>query len=60
MTVFDYVFLGVLALSAVVGMWRGLVSEVIALLAWAVALFAAWRCAGDAAVLFGGMIVDPA
>lgn len=60
MTVFDYAFLGVLALSAAIGMWRGLVSEVIALLAWAVALFAAWRYAGDAAVLFGGMIVEPA
>ncbi|NMG44641.1 CvpA family protein [Aromatoleum toluvorans] len=60
MTVFDYVFLGVLALSAAVGMWRGLVSEVIALLAWAVALFAAWRFAADAAALLAGVISEPA
>lgn len=60
MTVFDYVFLGGLALSAAVGMWRGLVSEVIALLAWAVALLAAWRYAADAAVLLGGAIREPA
>lgn len=41
MTVFDYVFLGLLAFSALIGMWRGLVSEVMAVLAWAAALFAA-------------------
>jgi hypothetical protein len=49
MTVFDYIFLGLLVLSAAVGMWRGLVSEVIALLAWVVALGAAWLYAGEAA-----------
>ena len=38
MTVFDYVFLGLLAFSALIGMWRGLVSEVMAVLAWAAAL----------------------
>jgi len=60
MTVFDYVFLGVLALSAVVGMWRGLVSEVMALLAWVLALVAAWRYAGAAAELLDGVIAEPA
>lgn len=59
MTVFDYIFVGVLALSAAVGMWRGLVSEIISLLAWVVALLAAWRFAGDAAILFAGVIVEP-
>ncbi len=60
MTVFDYLFLTVLALSAVVGMWRGLVSEVMSLVAWVVALLAAWRYAGVAADLLHGQIVDPA
>ncbi len=60
MTVFDYVFLAVLALSAAVGMWRGLVSEVMALVAWVVALLAAWRYAGMAAGLLQGQIADPA
>lgn len=60
MTVFDYVFIGVMILSAAVGMWRGLVSEVISLLAWMVALFAAWRFSGEAAVLFGGVIAEAA
>ncbi len=58
MTVFDYVFLAVLGLSAAVGMWRGLVSEVMALLAWVVALFAAWRYNEEAAAVFSGLIAD--
>ncbi|THF66865.1 CvpA family protein [Pseudothauera nasutitermitis] len=60
MTVFDYVFLGVLALSAAIGMWRGLVSEVMALVAWILALFLAWRYANEGAALFSGMIAEPA
>lgn len=60
MTVFDYVFLAVLGLSAAVGLWRGLVSEVMALVAWLAAVLAAWRYAGEAAALFGGIISDPA
>ncbi|MBR0566210.1 CvpA family protein [Azoarcus sp. L1K30] len=60
MTVFDYVFLAVLGLSAAVGLWRGLVSEVMALVAWLAAVLAAWRYAGEAAALFGGIIGDPA
>lgn len=59
MTVFDYIFIAVLVLSALVGMWRGLVSEVIAMLAWAVALLAAWRYAAVAAPLLAGMIAEP-
>ena len=60
MTVFDYFLLGVLALSAAVGMWRGLVSEIIALLAWVAAVFAAWRYSGSVAGLLSGVIVEPA
>ena len=59
MTVFDYVFLGILALSAAVGMWRGLVSEVMAVLAWVLALFAAWRYNEQAAQVFAGLIAEP-
>lgn len=60
MTVFDYVFLGILALSAAIGVWRGLVSEVMALVAWVLALFLAWRYAHMAAPLFSSWIVEPA
>lgn len=58
MTVFDYVFLGILVLSALVGMWRGLVGEVLALVTWVLALFAAWHYAADAAELFRGLFVE--
>lgn len=60
MTAFDYVFLSVLALSAAVGMWRGLASEVIAMLAWVLAVFAAWRYSGEIAGLLSGVISEPA
>ena len=60
MTLFDYVLLGILALSAAVGMWRGLVSEVISLLAWVLALFAAWRYSGEAAMLLADVVTEPA
>lgn len=60
MTVFDYVLLAIVALSAFVGLWRGLVSEVIALLAWVVALGAAWLYASEVAVMLESVIVEPA
>lgn len=60
MTVFDYVFLAVLGLSVAVGLWRGLVSEIMALVAWVAALLAAWRYGDNAAAMLEGMIVEPA
>jgi len=42
-TGFDYIFLAIVALSVLLGLWRGLVSEVFALLGWMVALGLAWR-----------------
>lgn len=41
MTPFDYVVLAVMALSLLVGVWRGVVSEILALLAWVAAFLAA-------------------
>ena len=58
MTVFDYALLIVLALSAAVGMWRGLVSEIMALVAWITAVFMAWRYASTAARLFTTLIEE--
>ncbi|MDR0717010.1 MAG: CvpA family protein [Azoarcus sp.] len=60
MTVFDYAFLSILGLSAAVGMWRGLVSEIMALAAWALAIAAAWYCADGVERQLGGAIADPA
>ncbi len=59
MTVFDYVFLTIVGISALVGMWRGLVSEVIALAAWFVALLAAWMYASSFSSMLGSVIADP-
>ncbi|ATE59302.1 CvpA family protein [Thauera sinica] len=59
MTAFDYIFLGVLAVSAAVGLWRGIVGEIMALLAWVLALVAAWRYNESAAELFSGLIAEP-
>lgn len=60
MTVFDYIFIGILVLSAAVGMWRGLVSEVVSLLAWIVALAAGWMYATQVSTLLDGVIAEPA
>ncbi|WEN13472.1 CvpA family protein [Rhodanobacter sp. AS-Z3] len=38
----DYIILGVLALSVLVGLWRGLISEVMALVIWIAAFWVAW------------------
>ncbi|MCU7375984.1 CvpA family protein [Paucibacter sp. O1-1] len=38
----DYTIPGVLGLSVVVGLWRGLVSEVMALVCWAASFWVAW------------------
>jgi membrane protein required for colicin V production len=39
----DYVIIAVLGLSVLMGLWRGLVGEVLALVVWAVAIWVAWR-----------------
>lgn len=41
MTVFDYVVLATLAASVLLGLWRGVVSEILALVAWVAAFFLA-------------------
>lgn len=59
MTAFDYVVLAILCASVVLGIWRGVVGEIIALVAWVLAYFAArwWGTAiGD--LFFGGLISD--
>ena len=42
MSVVDYIIIGIIAVSAVIGLARGLVREVIALAVWVAALIAAW------------------
>jgi membrane protein required for colicin V production len=60
MTGFDYVMIGVVGLSLLFGLWRGVVGEVIALLAWGLGIFAAMEFGTSVGhALFAG-VSDPA
>ena len=60
MTGFDYVVATVVLASVLLGLWRGVVGEVIALTAWVLAFFAArWWGAEIAHIFFSGLISDP-
>lgn len=58
MTAFDYVVVGVVAASALLGLWRGVVSEILALVAWVVAFVAARQFGADTGVLFSPWIAE--
>ena len=60
MTTFDYVVIGIVAISLVLGLWRGVVSELIALIAWVTGFMAAleFGAAAGHAVFTG--LTDPA
>lgn len=60
MTAFDYAVLGVLAISVLLGLWRGVVSEILALAAWVVAFLVARAEGAEVANWLGGMIAEPA
>lgn len=55
----DYLIIGVLAFSMLLGMFRGFVSESIALLAWLGGLWLAWRYAPLLEPFMGGMLSEP-
>jgi len=60
MTIFDYVVIGIVVASLLLGLWRGVVGELIALAAWVLAFFAAMEFGPQiAASLYGG-VSDPA
>jgi membrane protein required for colicin V production len=59
MTVFDYLVLCIVVVSLLLGMWRGVVGEIIALAAWVLAFFAAKWWGEQFAQWFVG-IDDPA
>ncbi|HLA35092.1 MAG TPA: CvpA family protein [Rhodocyclaceae bacterium] len=59
MTTFDYVVIAVLCLSVFLGVWRGVMNEILALLAWVAAFFAARAEAPQVAVWLTGHIGDP-
>ena len=47
MTGFDYAVIGIMLLSLSLGLWRGLVYEVLSLLGWPLAFVLSWKFAGN-------------
>lgn len=60
MTPFDYAVAGVILLSLLFGLWRGVVSEILALLAWVAAFIAARTWAAPAGALVASGMAEPA
>lgn len=56
---FDYAIVATLALSILVGLWRGFVGEVLALLCWVLAFWIAWLFGPMLAEQFSGAISVP-
>lgn len=59
MTAFDYAVLTVLAVSVLLGVWRGVVSEILALVAWVVAFVLARAFGADVANWLAPHIGEP-
>jgi len=55
----DYALLGLLALSGVVGLFRGFIKEALSLAVWALAVWCAWNFADLAAARMTGWVEDP-
>ena len=55
----DYIIIGVLGLSVLIGLWRGLVSEVLALAIWIAAFWVAWTFGPAVAAHFDHIIELP-
>lgn len=60
MTAFDYAVLAIVAASILLGAWRGLAGEVLALAAWAAGLLAAYAWAPGVAPVFAEWLKEPA
>lgn len=60
MTAFDYAALAIVGASVFLGLWRGVVSELLALAAWVAAFFAARAWAPTVGEWFGRWIADGA
>ena len=55
----DYLLLGIMVLSGVVGLFRGFVKEALSLGVWVAAIWCAWKFAGMAADQMTGWVADP-
>ena len=59
MTLVDYLIILLVLLSAVVGVARGFLREIIALVTWIAALLVAWHFAGRLEPYLGGLLSSP-
>jgi membrane protein required for colicin V production len=59
MTVFDYAVLTIMSASVALGLWRGVVAELLALAAWIVAFLVARAVATDVAAMLTRQIAEP-
>ncbi len=59
MNALDLVLAGILLVSGLIGLLRGLVRETLSLFSWVLALWLAVRFGGDAAVLLRNWVEDP-
>ncbi len=59
MTAVDYLIIALIVISAVVGLARGFLREVIALVTWLVALFVAWHLSDRLEPYLGGLLAGP-
>jgi membrane protein required for colicin V production len=59
MIAIDYVLLGVVAVSAIVGLFRGLVREAMSLGVWVLAIWGAWRYGPAVAGFLPMQLADP-
>src|SRR5690348_3573292 len=56
----DIVILSVLALSVLIGLWRGFVAEVLSLACWIAAFWVAWMFGDAVAAWYGQWLHEPA
>lgn len=59
MALFDYVVLGIVAVSLLIGGWRGVVGEILALAAWVSAFLAARTWAGSTGDIVAAQMTEP-
>jgi len=59
MTLVDYLIVALVVISAAVGVARGFLREIIALITWIVALLVAWHFAGRIEPYLGGLLSAP-